>query len=332
MTGVKRAFRPAWMLAAFLTLVGLLLPSTPGYGAGQEKKIIIYIVYQKSSAPQKTFVEYLFKDFNKLGFTDRMKKKGVAWVEAGYGAAGSATSYLHIGGDDIIYFGVLMADGKEQITREMFRARVQLRSTEEKKIKAQAEQDAHLLYYGAADVLDNFLNKGLWQRQIAICDAKGHAAEPLRITVDGKPISGSTEMFPVAPFRRTSIGIAMVPSTPALWKRLGCDGAGSAGRGAAYIKKGTRRILFEVAGSLIDTKTWVVSYQGGTYRKFVSPINALFAYPEVQGEHVLVPLGLVIKELGLPYDVKTDGATIHLTSHKDGAKETPKSPGPKDTK
>lgn len=298
------------MLVAILTLFSMLAMRTTCWGMGQEKKIIIYIVYQKNSGPQKIFVDQLFKNFNKLGFTDRMKKKGVAWVEAGYGNSSPA---LHIGGDDIIYFGVLMADGKEQITREMFRARVQVRSSQEKKIKAQAEQDAHLLYYGAADVLDNFVNKALWQRQVAMCDAKDHTAEPLRITVDGKPISGNNEMFPIAPFRRTGIGVAMVPSTPILWKRLGAEGAGNAGKNAAWIKKGTRRVLFEVGGSIIDTKTWVVSYQGGTYRKFVSPINPLFAYPEIQGDTILVPLALVIKELGLPYDVKTDGATVNLT-------------------
>jgi len=310
LTGRVRLFRPAWVLAALLALSCTMAVPVTGHAMGQEKKITIYIVYQKNSGPQKAFVEQLFKNFNKLGFTDRMKKKGVSWVEASFGSSGPA---LHIGTDDIIYFGVLMTDGREQVTREMFRARVQLKSTEEKKLKAQAEQDAHLLYYGAADVLDTFLNKGLWQRQVAMCNAKDHTAEPVRITVEGKPISGNNEMFPIAPFKRTSIGVAMVPSTPALWKRLGAEGAGSAGKGTAWIKKGTRRILFEVGSNLLDTKTWVVSYQGGTYRKFVSPINPLYAYAEVQGDQVLVPLALVIKELGLPYDVKNDGATVVLT-------------------
>ena len=307
-------------LLALSLLVSLLLPRAAA-AATPENKVFVYVVYSGNSQNQLTFAQALLKRFNMLGFTERMKKKGVSWVENSYGNLGAAASYLHIAPDDIVYVGILMADRSDRMTREMYRGHVTIAATATpKQINSAADACAHEAYFALADVVDNLQSKGRWARQQALLDWRDEKAGEVKLIIDGKDVSSNKDLLPKAPYKRQNIHLVMVAFSPALFKKLGADDAGistaSGNRQLLWIKKGAQRLQFEVGPQLTDIKTYVVSHGAGAEKKFISPIKAVFAYPEMNGSTTFVPLNLVIKSLYLPYDVEADGMTETLTSKK----------------
>lgn len=332
MTRHRKSWRTALLLLiAFVAI--LALRAGEARAALPESKIFIYLIYNKGNASHRAFAETLFKKFNSLGFADRMKKKGVSWVEANYVNVGAVADYLHIAPDDIIYFGVLMADKTDRITREMYRATIPVsKEDDEKSMRRAADSTAHKFYFELADVVDNFDSQPKRRRQTALLSPTSEKAGGVRINLNGKDITKNTKLFPKAPFMRTFINVVMVPFSKGLWKQLGADDAGTAaaygGRTMYWVKKGTRRINFEIGPALTDKKTYVVNYATSPIEKrFINPTKPTFAYPEQQGSTLFVPLRLVMQELYLPYDWESEGFTVNLTSA--GSKPRPgTSPSP----
>ena len=313
--------RSRWLVTVFVTLHLVLAAQAPVPAAPRESKIIVYLIYNKGNPAHKTFVDALYKKFNQLGFVDRMKKRGVAWVEAGYQGTGSVAGFLHIAPEHLIYFGVLMADSTERVTREMFRAHIPVASNVDLKVvKREADENAHKFYYEVANLLDTFQNPTLWKRQISLLDPKEERAGGVKLLLAGKDITANTALLPRSPFMRSNIHVVMAPFSPALWKRLGADEAtivpAAGNRSVLTVKKGSRKMVFEVGPGLTDLKTWSVSHAGHAEKRFINPTNLLFAYPEVQGNVIFVPLRLVMHELSLPFDYKTEGFTVTLTPKK----------------
>jgi len=312
--------RSVLILIALLAVLG-----GPALAAPPESKIFIYLILNKGNPAHRAFSDALLKKFNELGFSERMKKKGVSWVEANYGSVGSVASYLHINPEDIIYFGVLMADRNDRITREMFRAQIPVPvDSDEKKMRRVADNTAHKFYFELADVVDNFENQPKWRRQVALLDPRSEKAGGVKIILDGKDVTNNKALVPRAPFVRARINVPMVAFSEALWKKLGADSSGisgaSGGRTSYWIKKGPRKIIFEVGSEITDYKTYVANYSGEVEKKFVNPVKTTFAYPEIQGNATFVPLRLVVKELYLPYQYEADGFTVTLT--RGGASRT----------
>jgi hypothetical protein len=308
-------------MALLFALLGFLVSSAVGAPAAtRESKVFVYVVYNAGNRAQKSYAQALLKKFNQLGFTERLKKKGVNWVEANYSSASAAAAYLHIGADDVVYFGILMADSSDRMTREMYRAHIPVTpNMNPRQIQALADETAHEFYFALVDVVDNFHDKSRWARQNALLDWRDMKAGQVRIMLDGKDIAANKNLFVQPPFKRQNIHLVMVPFSPALFKRLGADAAGTSrqgGREVLWVKKGKQRLIFEVGPQITDIKTYAVSYAGGVDKKFISPIKTLFAYPEPHGNVTFVPLNLVIKTLYLPYDVEDDGMTETLTPKK----------------
>lgn len=306
---------------AVLALLLVIFASRAAFAAMPENKVFVYVVYSGNSQNHRLFAQALLKKFNQLGFTEKMKKKGVSWVENSYGNLGAAASYLHIAPDDIIYVGILMADRSDRMTREMFRDHVAIPpNATPKVINSLADACAHEAYFALADVLDNLKDKSRWARQMSLLDWRDEKAGQVKIVLDGKDITNNKELLPKPAYKRQNIHLVMVPFSPALFKKLGADDAGtgtcSGGRELLWIKKGTMRLQFEVGPQLTDLKTYIVNYGPGGEKKFISPIKSLFAYPEPNGGTTFVPLNLVIKYLYLPFDVEDDGMTETITPKK----------------
>ena len=306
---------------AVLALLLVLFASRAALAAAPESKVFVYVVYSGNNQAHRAFAQALLKKFNLLGFTEKMKKKGVSWVENSYGNLGAAASYLHIAPEDIIYVGILMADKSDRMTREMFRDHVTIPANPTPKIiNGLADSCAHEAYFALADVLDNLQDKQRWARQNALLDWRDEKAGQVKIVLDGKDITNNHDLLPKPAYKRQNIHLVMVPFSPALFKKLGADDSGtgtaSGNRQLLWIKKGTMRLQFEVGPQLTDLKTYVVNYGPGGEKKFISPIKGLFAYPEMNGGTTFVPLNLVIKSLYLPFDVEEDGMTETITPKK----------------
>jgi len=306
------------LLILMLFMTSMVVRAGEVHAALPESKIFIYLIYNKGNPSHRAFAETLFKKFNSLGFADRMKKKGVSWVEANYVNVGSVADYLHIAPDDIIYFGVLMADKTDRITREMYRASIPVsREDDEKSMRRAADNTAHKFYFELADVVDSYENQPKWRRQIALLNPRSEKAGGVKITLDGKDLTRNKQLFPAMPFKRNRINVVMVPFSKALWMKLGADDAGTAtasgGRTMYWVKKGTKRVNFEVGPDVTDLKTYVVNYATSPIEKrFVNPTKPTFAYSEMQGSLVFVPLRLVMQELYLPFDWEAEGFTVNL--------------------
>ena len=317
---------------ALATGAGFVAASAAAQAAPTESKPMIYVLYNKSSAAHRAYVEDLFKRFNRLGFTDRMKSKGVGWVEAGYASAGSMTSYLHIGPDEIIYFGILMADKNERPTREMFRAHIPVtESDDEKSMRQKADETSHKFYYELADVMDHLTNSTKWKRQQLLIDPTTDKAGLIKVTLDGKDITDNKSYFNRPPFKRQKINTAMVSGSSAFWKRIGADESGSSslggGRTAVWVKKGPRKLIFEMGSSLTDYKTYLATYSPSTSKVFINPTKPSFAYPEIQGNGVYcLPLKMVLQELNLGYGYELNDFTVNISKRGAGA---PKVKAPK---
>lgn len=306
---------------AALLLVCLMLLTGAAHAAVPESKVFVYVVYSGNSQNQRAFAQALLKRFNLLGFTERMKKKGVSWVENSYGNLGAAASYLHIAPDDIVYVGVLMADRTDRMTREMFRDHVEVPyNLTQKQINTLADQSAHEAYFALENVVGELRDKTKWPRQQALLDWRDQKAGQVKLVLDGKDITNNKDLLPKPAYRRQNIHLTMVPFSPALFKKLGADDAGtgtaSGGRQLLWIKKGSNRLQFEVGSQLTDMKTYLVSYGAGGGKKFISPISAVFCYPETSGDTTFVPLNLVLKTLFLPFELEQDGMTETITPRK----------------
>lgn len=319
----SQAVPAPWRLlaASLLALLVVAAVQAPARATPRESKIIIYVIYNKGNSAHKTFVDALYKKFNQLGFVDRMKKRGVAWVEAGYQGAGTVTGHLRIAPEHLIYFGVLMADGSEHVTREMFRAHIPVAANVSPKVvKSEADENAHKFYYEVVNLLDHFQSQVLWKRQVSLLNPKDERAGGVKLLLAGKDITADPALLPRPPFMRSNIHVVMTPFSPALWKRLGADGATIVSTGpnrwVLTVKKGPRSVVFEVGAGLTDFKTWSVSHAGRAEKRFINPTNLLFAYPEVQGSVIFVPLRLVLHELNLPVQYKAEGFTVNLTPKK----------------
>lgn len=319
--GERLTRRTLWLARVAVCSAVLFMLCGSGARAAPETKTFIYVVYDYANRAQRDYARALLKKFNQLGFTERVKRTGVSWVEVNYASASAAAQYLHIAPDDVVYFGILMADRNDRLTREMFRAHVALPArVTDAQINAIADADAHEFYYALADVVDAFTDKVRWGRQTALLDALSQRSTPVRLILNGKDISRNRGLMLGAPYRRQNIRLVMVAFSRALFKKLGADEAGrskaSGRREMLWIKKGNKRIIFEVGPQITDLKIYDANYAGAREKRFISPIKHFFAYPEVVGGLTFVPLNLVIKTLNLRVDIEEGGATETLTRKK----------------
>ena len=305
--------RSFWRRAMTMTLLAMLVSTTFAQAAPRETRIFCYLVYNFSNSKHKLFADSLAKSFKQLGFTDRMKRRGVVWREANFSTLGGVAQYLHISSDDIIYFGILMADSHDRITREMYRAHVGIpRTATDAQIRAIADNCANSFYFALADVEEAFRNKGEWATQRAIVDYQAQKAGQERLVIDGKDVTSNRTLLPQPPFKRQNIHVTMVPFSPALFKRLGATACGGTAR-EMWIKRGAKRFIIEVGPQLTDLKMYLVDYASGGDKEFMSPVKSDFAYPEIRGRQVFVPLALIVEQLGMPFKIESDDMKLTLT-------------------
>ncbi|MHB2017766.1 MAG: hypothetical protein ACYCW6_12530 [Candidatus Xenobia bacterium] len=296
------------MRSVLLVVATVLMLAAPSLAVPHEDKIFIYFVYDEGSATQRRFIDALYDRFKTLGFRDFLKKEGIAWVEGNYNTLGGVTSYLDISRDDLIYFAVVTADRNDRIVREISRIRVPVRpGMKPRDIKIMADNYSQKFYYETQNTRDMFRNPKLWERQRALLDPSGHAASPVSLELNGKPLTSSA-------YQRNSIAEVMVPCDARLFDKLGIKASqsGRPGGAVAQLRKGNLRMDFYTGSEVQDRKIYLVDLAAGE-RHFIRPIDTAFAYPEMKNGTVYLPLHLALGRLDPQLQYKKQGDKVLLT-------------------